>query len=203
MRFAVIPTAMMLTALTACSTSSLQTKPATTETQSAWHQHKTQLTELTHWKINGRFGAKNDKDAWSGNIKWLQNNQKYEINLSGPLSSGSVALSGDEEFSTLQVAEDQFYGAENAEQLLETHTGIRLPMSNLKYWILGLPSPSDDKQVLELDAQGRLSKLSQLGWEISFRHYAVVNNYVLPDKIFLENHEFDVRLIIHNWQILS
>ncbi len=168
-----------------------------------WSERKIALSNLTHWKLSGRFGAKNISDSWSGNINWLQQQNRYQINISGPLSTGSVEISGDEYSSELYVSEEESYGASNAEELLESHTGLRLPMSNLRYWLIGLPSPTSLLESIEFDEFGRLKKVAQQGWAVTFKRYSYVNDVELPNKIFLVNHEFDVRLVIQSWQILT
>jgi len=168
-----------------------------------WAERKNTLSNLNHWELSGRFGAKNSVDSWSGSIAWLQDQNHYQIKLSGPLSTGSVEIKGDEDFSELLLSDEESYGAANAEQLLEMHTGLRLPMSNLRYWLIGLPSPTVQHEGIELDDFGRLKKIAQQGWVVTFRRYAQVNGLELPNKIFLVNHEFDVRLVIQRWSILT
>ena len=168
-----------------------------------WSERKNLLSSITHWQLSGRFGAKTKDDSWSGSISWSQQQQQYNIKLSGPLATGSVEINGDEHYSELTISDEESYGASNAEELLELHTGLRLPMNNLKYWLLGLPSPKGLEDNVEFDEYGRLKTVAQQGWTVTFRRYAHVNNIELPNKIFLINHEFDVRLVIQDWRILT
>ena len=168
-----------------------------------WSERKLALSNITHWKLSGRFGAKTASDSWSGNINWLQEQTHYQINISGPLNTGSVEINGNEYSSELYVSDEESYSASNAEELLESHTGLRLPMNNLRYWLIGLPSPASLQESIEFDEFGRLKKIAQQGWLVTFKRYGYVNDIELPNKIFLVNHEFDVRLVIQSWHILT
>jgi len=200
-RFFCILFALVL--LSACSTQTLKPTPTTPQQNANWEQHQSTLDGIKQWKISGRFGAQSEEESWNGSINWVQSNDEYQINISGPLSSGSFSLHGDAKLSKLQIEKDKIYEAEDPELLLETYTGLRLPINNLRYWIIGKPSPLDSSSKVTLSSNGLLSQLTQKGWEITFRNYTKVNNISLPNKIFLENHEFDVRLAIKNWQLLG
>ena len=198
---AVFALATIIIFLTGCSlTPKLDTESA--PLSMPWSERKDLLSKLNHWQLNGRFGAKSKDDSWSGSISWLQNQQQYKIKLSGPLATGSVEIKGNENYSELYISDEESYGASDAEELLELHTGLRLPMNNLKYWLLGLPSPQGLEDNVEFDEYGRLKTVTQQGWVVTFRRYANVDNIELPNKIFLVNHEFDVRLVIQDWRIL-
>lgn len=184
----------------ACSVNPFQLKTNQNLQNPTWLKHKSEIDNINQWQISGRFVAQNESEYWNGNIQWLQNNDQYSIVVSGPLSSGSFSLEGDSNYSTLKLAKDKTYEAIDPEELLENYIGLRLPVKNLRYWIVGSPSPLNNSRII-LNDDGLLGQLSQLGWDISFKNYAKINNTLLPKKIFLENDEYDVRLVIQNWQI--
>ena len=186
----------------ACSTNPFKTTIVEPDNP-LWHNHKAQLLKLNHWILLGRFGAKNEEESWSGNLNWRQNDAEYEVHISAPLSGGSFILSGNQWQSTLQVSENDIYSASDGEVLLARYTGLHLPVNNLRYWLIGLPSPNAGGHLIEIDESGRIVKLNQQGWQISFHRYQQVNEIDLPNKIFLENHEFNVRLVIQSWDLLS
>ena len=81
-----------------------------------------------------------------------------------------------------------------AEQL-----GWRLPVSHLLWWVRGLPAP-DSKSRLTLDADSRLARLEQDGWQIEYTRYAEQNGYWLPERLKLHGQDLDVTLVIKDWQ---
>ena len=200
MRFnalAIIATCLFFSA---CSINPLQPKANQDLQNPNWLKHKADIKDINQWQISGRFVAQSESEYWNGNIQWSQNSDQYNIFVSGPLSSGSFSLEGDSTQSTLKLAEDKIYESINPELLLEDHIGLRLPIKNLRYWVVGSPSPLDDSQII-LNKDGLLGELSQMGWDITFKTYTKINNILLPRKIFLENTEYDVRLVIQNWKI--
>jgi len=166
-----------------------------------WQNHKNNVLTIQHWKTQGRFAAKGDEESWNGHFKWLNDSGEYSILISAPLSGGSFQIKGNKQKAILILDNDQTYSDTDANSLIHKYTGLKLPINQLHYWMLGIPSTNQPINLINLDDQGKLSKLKQDGWEISFKRYTDLDNKSLPNKIFIENHEFDVRLILQNWVV--
>lgn len=63
----------------------------------------------------------------------------------------------------------------------------------------GLPAP-DSKSRLTLDADSRLARLEQDGWQVEYAQYARHAGYWLPERLKLRGHDLDVTLVIKDWQ---
>jgi len=172
-----------------------------TQDQANWLKHKKTLQPIHIWQFNGRFGAKTNTETWTGSINWSQQQQNYKINIAGPLSSGSIELEGEENYALLRLSDKHAFSDNNPQSLLQAHTGLKLPVNELRYWLLGLPAPEMRYTIKSFTQKGQLSKLQQNNWEVSFKRYTKVGRLQLPDKIFIENHDINVRLIIQKWQI--
>lgn len=156
------------------------------------------------WRFSGRFGANNNEDdSWSGGLQWRQQGDDYRIQLSGPLGQGGIELSGDASYSQLRVSDDEIYTDGNAERLLWRHTGWRIPFPGMRYWLMGEPAPFYRQGSAERDDSGRLVKLNQAGWTIEIKRYTQVGQHVLPRKIFLHHPEFEVRLVVDQWELAN
>jgi outer membrane lipoprotein LolB len=164
-----------------------------------WREHKAQLTGLDGWQIDGKIGIRAPKDSGSGTLFWLQRQDYYDIRLSGPLGRGAARLTGRPGKVSLEVANQGRYDAPNPEVLLEEQLGWKLPVSNLAWWVRGLPSP-DSKSRLTLDADSRLANLEQDGWQVEYTDYTQQNGYWLPERIKLHGTDLDVTLVIKAWQ---
>jgi outer membrane biogenesis lipoprotein LolB len=46
---------------------------------------------------------------------------------------------------------------------------------------------------------GRLAKLQQGQWLVTYPEYVTIEGVMMPRKVFLENHELSVRLVIDRW----
>ncbi|WP_339547503.1 lipoprotein insertase outer membrane protein LolB [Pseudomonas sp. RA_35y_Pfl2_P32] len=168
-------------------------------TPSLWREHKQQLTALDGWQIDGKIGIRAPKDSGSGTLFWLQRQDYYDIRLSGPLGRGAARLTGRPGDVSLEVANQGRYSAASPETLLEEQMGWKLPVSNLAWWVRGLPAPSS-KSRLSLDADSRLASLEQDGWQVQYSAYTQQNGYWLPERIKLHGTNLDVTLVIKAWQ---
>jgi outer membrane lipoprotein LolB len=79
--------------------------------------------------------------------------------------------------------------------------GWTMPVEGMRYWAIGLPAPDSKPERQQLDDQGRLLELSQSGWTIEYRRYQPVGEVELPDKIFMQNHKLNVKLVVERWQL--
>ena len=167
--------------------------------QAQWREHKAQMTGIDGWQINGKIGIRAPKDSGSGTLFWLQRQDYYDIRLSGPLGRGAARLTGRPGKVSLEVANQGRYDAPNPEVLLEEQMGWKLPVSNLAWWVRGLPAP-DSKSKLTLDTDSRLANLEQDGWQVEYTSYTQQNGFWLPEKIKLHGTDLDVTLVIKEWQ---
>ena len=185
----------LLLTLAACTTA--PQRPPVANPQHVWEQHQAVLSQLTDWSLSGRVAIRTDEDGWQFTIQWQQLQQDYAINLIAPMGQGGVKLNGNDRQVTLLTSEGESASARNPDQLLERMLGWRVPVTALRYWVLGLPAPGD--AVLELDDYGRLERLVQGGWTIRFPSYQQVGDLELPTKIFVDNHQASVRLVVGEW----
>jgi outer membrane lipoprotein LolB len=169
--------------------------------EQSWQQRQQQLHQLTHWKLSGRLAVSNEEEAWHMSLEWQQRDDHYSMNIIAPMGQGSMQLHGDAVQVMLMTDEGKTINASSPEQLFHQHLGWKVPVSALRYWVLGLPAPGDYQQTL--DEQGRLNKLQQAGWEIDFIDYRAQLGVELPRKVFINNHQARVKLVISNWQPLS
>ena len=164
-----------------------------------WAANKQQLTGLDGWQIDGKIGIRAPKDSGSGTLFWLQRQDYYDIRLSGPLGRGAARLTGRPGKVSLEVANQGRYESQSPETLLEEQLGWKLPVSNLAWWVRGLPAPNS-KCRLNLDANSRLANLEQDGWKVEYTAYTEQNGYWLPERIKMHGTNLDVTLVIKTWQ---
>ncbi|MCY1417162.1 Outer-membrane lipoprotein LolB [compost metagenome] len=164
-----------------------------------WRDHKAQLSQLDGWQINGKVGIRAPKDSGSGTLFWLQRQDYYDIRLSGPLGRGAARLTGRPGQVVLEVANQGRFEAPSPEDLLEAQLGWKLPVSNLVWWVRGLPSP-DSKSRLTLDRDSRLANLEQDGWTVEYLNYTEQKGYWLPERLKLHGRDLDVTLVVKDWQ---
>lgn len=163
----------------------------------AWGVHQSRIAGLQQWAIRGRASIKTGADGFGAALNWTQTADAYNIRLSAPLAQGSVEISGDGDAVTLRT-KDATRTANDPDQLVYEMLGMVLPVSNLAYWVRGVPSP-EAIVALQLDEQGRLQRLQQSGWLITIKRYREIDGYALPSSLVVENPPYSLRLAVHRW----
>lgn len=196
--------------LSACS--SIVEKNSQNELQSIWQQRQLQLSNLTDWHMKGRMVVVNGAELWAMTVDWQQKGEQYVIFLSGPFGAGKVQLAGSVNGVLLKDSDEQIFYADTPEELLLEHTGIAMPLSYLRYWMLGLSHNGSNKKEM-LDSVGRLESLSIKNWDVAFKRYIQIENndvskqpdvssatLELPDKIFIhQGEDIKVRVVVGEW----
>jgi outer membrane lipoprotein LolB len=171
--------------------------------EKAWQQRVKALTGLESWVCNGRVGASDGTESFSASLRWRQTKDAYQIRLSGPLGQGLVEVKGSPQGVALRTSDQETFVAPTPEALLDRYFGWRLPVTGLRYWILGLPMPGVPVAARALDPWGRLERLEQSGWRIRYLAYRQVQGLDLPAKLVLEHPRLSARIVVSRWQLES
>jgi len=172
----------------------------TAESERLWSLRVASLSGLRDWGFSGRVAVQADEEGWHANLQWRQRPDRYDIRILAPLGQGAAWLHGDARGVRLRTAGNGDHYAADPETLLREQLGWQVPVSGLRYWVVGLPD-AGAAAVKVLDADGRLVRLRQAGWDIEFQRYRVVDGMQLPDRIALSNARLKVRVLIDQWQL--
>jgi outer membrane lipoprotein LolB len=164
------------------------------------HQHLNAIAAVNDFKISGRIGIQMQGYGLSGPIQWQHTTKLDDIGLFSPFGGKVAQINKSEDGVTLTTEDGQIYQAQDSESLTQRTLGWRIPFTSLSDWIIGRPAKGVASN-LGWDAGGKLNKLTQDGWEISYMEYQSKNNLNLPSKINLRNEKMNVRLVIENWDI--
>lgn len=164
-----------------------------------WSAHKARISTIDGWQISGKIGIQAPQDSGSGTLFWLQRQDYFDIRLSGPLGRGATRLTGRPEAVALEVAGQGRFEAQSPEALVESQLGWQLPVSNLLWWVRGVPAP-DSRSRVQLNADGRLARLQQDGWDVEYLGYTDEGGYALPSRIKLAGRDLKITLVVKDWQ---
>ena len=167
---------------------------------SATPQAPRDAAELENWAFNGRVSLTRGETGWHAGLVWRERSGEYELRVAGPLGQGAFELSGDDAGVMLVDADQRTFTARDSDALLRHVTGWALPVSGMHYWVRGLAVPGVEAQ-LERDASGRVSRLDQSGWVISYDRYQSLSGLSLPGRLRLERDDIAVRLVIDEWTL--
>lgn len=163
----------------------------------------TKLRAINSWNVLGRVSIVTGDDGWNGSIRWKQVDSHYDIRIVGPLGQGSLWLQGSPGFVELRSSKNkESVTATDAETLLYQQMGWKIPISGLRYWVLGLFGPGKTEEI-RYNKQGLPVEFVQSGWTIRLLRYREVAGQQIPVKIFLNNDRFRVKMIIKLWKLES
>lgn len=198
--FKLVMTGICCIWLASCSTISPQKNAPPANQPQSWDDRVQTLSDIQTWDLKGLIAIRNSTkhDDLTANLQWHQSHQDYQLLLFGPLGAGGITLKGSPTLVTLQTANGQTFHAASPEILLAQQTNWQLPVSNLFYWVRGLPVPNMPAQK-QFDAFHHLTLLQQQGWQIQYLSYISLNRIDVPNKIILTNPDFFVKIIIKQW----
>lgn len=191
---------LLATLLTACSSLHQRETLDFGGDADAWQTHRATVQPVHSWTLQGKIGVRSPAESGSGTLTWLQDQDRYDIRISGPLGRGATRLQGSKQGVTLDMAGQPSVQARSAEALLEQQTGWRLPVEHLLWWVRGLPAP-DSPSRLQLDSQSRLARLAQAGWTVEYSRYQEVNGLQLPQRLQLSARDILLTLVITQWNL--
>ena len=175
--------------------------PVENRIKPAWETRRDELLRQETWGLKGRIAVRTNDESGSGTLYWTQRKDDYDIRVIASFSGGVYELSGADGVVSLRAPDQRVLQAEDAETLLRQAAGWYFPVSDLVYWIRGLPAPGLEVDQLLLDAENRLSALNQGGWSIRYKSYVRIDGSSMPGRLDLENDQVRVRLSIREWNL--
>jgi len=158
------------------------------------------ISALENWHVKGKVGVKTGNDGGSVFLQWQQNQQNFNIQLHGAFGQGALKIDGDNKAVQASSKKLGTVMAASPEELFYQQFGWEVPVSNLQFWIKGLPANTSPVVQQHRDtASGRLTYFVQDGWTVNISSYQTVNGYLLPKKITLEQPGIRVVLALSRW----
>ncbi len=191
--------AAALAALAGCATvppPAAPSRPATV----LWRQRRGELQCLDRWRMQGRMALAAHGKGWSANIDWRQQGTRYDMRLSGPFGWGGFRLQGSPRMVLLQKGDKRYRFFESPETVIRQEFGMTIPVSGMRYWVLGNYAPAG-KPRYRLDRYGRLASLSQQGWSIDYAGYGRSDGFMLPTRITMRRNGVRLKLAVDTWTL--
>jgi len=160
-----------------------------------WQDRKKELNSIKNWRITGSISITHDNKTDIGAFFWQKRQGDYIVELSGPMSLGKIQIIGDNQKVVLYKSAHEKFSATTPEELLFKQFGWKLPVSNLIYWVKGMPAPGPI-QSLHWDDYGHLSWLKQQGWEINYSIFKSFVGVDLPTHIYLWKDKLRVKIVV-------
>ncbi len=189
----------LLALLAGCATQPAM-QPGASDSRQIYSERQGELQQLTEWMAFGRLALKTPTQSLQAKVQWKQLADVYRIRITGPLGSGALQLAGAPGRVEIRNAKNEVAYARRPEDLLQEQVGWSVPLTGLRYWLMGRPEPGSVVKELAVDSEGRLERLEQAGWVIRYLRYDSVGKWQLPTKVFLENERVSARFVLSQWQ---
>ncbi len=152
------------------------------------------LYAKTEWSFKGRIAIVSKDEAVSANIAWERLQDKENIVLSGLFGMGKSRIILEKGRVEIESAGKRsvYYG--NASDIVHSELGVRIPVTALKFWVLGVVDPSASFVVND-------KGFEQHGWLVTYLQMQVDNGNELPRKIRVEQGSAKLKLIVNQWEI--
>ena len=145
--------------------------------------------------LDGRIGVRDGEHSFFGNLHWRAGAGRDELILATPLGQGVARITRGAHATVLQWPDGRSETAVDPEDLLEKALGFRLPLAGLDYWVEGRLDPRRPGTAVR-DAEGRIERLSQDGWQVHYLAYAGAR----PAKLRLRRSGIEVTRIVDRWR---
>jgi outer membrane lipoprotein LolB len=123
-------------------------------------------------EYQGRFSVRyadqngQTRDAY-GNFDWTERADAVTLQLLNPLGSTLAVIEATPTTASLELPNQPPRTASNVEDLMQSTLGFPMPVSGMRYWLRNMPSPESHARTTA-DANGRLSRIVQDGWQIDY-----------------------------------
>lgn len=142
-------------------------------------QNQAIYQNLNNWHLKGKISwhHKPTKNFAVCYIDWQKNNNKSDIIFRSAMNIKSISIQLDNgKFKILNNNQAQAA----TKDIEDISKSIQLNISNLNYWLLGVPAKGAKYSLIE-------NGFRQQGWEVIYDQYKTYNNFILPTKIIMKN----------------
>ncbi len=151
------------------------------------------------FSLTGRVAVKLEQRGYSAKLSWRHAAAGDRLRLLSPVGSVIAELEADASGAMLTTGDKKVYRSSDVQALTREVLGWDLPLEGLQHWVVGRVEPELPVQAEERDARGRLTRLTQNDWRITFLAYA--GDSALPARMALAYDRLSLRLIIDRWDL--
>ncbi len=169
-------------------------------------QRIAQLTQLQHWKVQGKIAflqEKKRRDSFSLTWQVNENDKVQQLNLTSYLGINVLQLDSSNGNHKIQV-DGKTYQSRDLEELIHSLTGITLPSKALSHWLKGMPYEESDYIVYQKESklpQSLTSHYNNQLWQVSYGSYQQINSYSLATKFSIKKEDLLIKIAINKWSV--
>lgn len=156
------------------------------------------LRSLERWSLDGKLAVSDGEDGGTGRLEWRHEPGLSELDFRGALGRGAWQLDIQPGYAVLHLANGESRAARDVSALVREHVGWEVPVDALGWWVRGLAAPGRLARK-DLDEAGRMTRLSQRGWDVEYDRYEEFGGLALPTRLEARNGKRRVKFIMRQW----
>lgn len=168
-----------------------------------WQQHRQSLQQITRYQTRGSFVLFMGSRKVYARFHWQQTApDRFRLLLLNPLGNTELQLDVQGSVTALRDNTGKRYVGDDAEKLIYQLTGMDIPLTSLRQWILGSPGDASNYQ---LDSTALLQQINDKRgdqhWKVTYLGYDHTTVPPLPAAMVLEEGDQRIKLRIDNWEL--
>lgn len=164
-----------------------------------WPQQRAALEKLDRYGLNGRVAVAANGQGFSAGMRYSQLPRGSSLALDGPLGIGGIRVELDGQEFQVATSRGEKLDGDAARAELERRLGFALPLTELRWWLLGIPAPGE--ATLDQDGgDGEIRGFRQGGWQVSITARAPGLGFALPRRLTAEREGTRLKLLVERWQ---
>jgi outer membrane lipoprotein LolB len=163
-----------------------------------WPEQRAGLEKLDRFGLDGRVAVAANGEGFSASLRYKQRPRRADLSLDGPLGIGGLRVGVAGEDIEVATSRGEKLDGIEARAELERRLGFELPLSELRWWLLGIPAPGDAS--IDADAtSGEIRGFTQGGWKVSITARVASLGFSLPRRLTAEREGARMRLLVEHW----
>jgi outer membrane lipoprotein LolB len=162
--------------------------------------------QLNQWDLTAKFSVSTKDGTESVIIRWILNPDEERLDVLSPTGSVVAQLTMTESEARLKT-DDRETVAKDADTLFKDVMDISLPVNALRYWVRGLDSPDLPLESVEKDGEGRITELSQDGWQLAYNGNISIESgshrFEVPRRLTATRGDIEIRWASTEWQAIT
>ena len=148
----------------------------------------------------GRVSVTYTAGVVTANVRWEHAGDRDEIWLMTPTGQTLAHIVDSAAGVVLTRADRQEHRASNVETLTRQVLGWPLPLSQLQYWVRGLPVPGMAPTEVERDGTKRLTAFTQNGWRVALTYHEGAQYAGKVRRVDLIDGPNQIRFLVDTWR---
>ena len=151
-----------------------------------------------NFDLQGKIGVRTPQQSGSAFFTWVQQQDHFEIDLSGALGIGKTHIEGQPGEVNLTSSKTGTITAATPEELLKQATGWQAPITHLIQWVQAKPATQSAK--IQYDAEQRPTQFIEDGWEanLSYNDQLKLPNKLILKQLLENGQENRITMVIQN-----